>query len=163
MARTKEVGILIDFGIFKLETKWVPDPRQREAAWALYVELMTRVATQPLELDQGLLTEALDSLHQLFPATRKVLRASGPVAGSGPSTVGGIALAVLNGAVRPFLSRWHARALAWNETRPPGRTALDHERAWPEEARCRGEMEKLRRGLVTYAQALAAISKAPDA
>src|SRR5512143_632759 len=157
-ARAKEVGISIDFGIFKLDTKWVPDPRQREAAWALYVELMTRVATQPLELDEGLLHEALQSLHELFPATRHVLRTSGPAAGASKKSVGGIALAVLNGAVRPFLARWHTRLLAWYETLPPDRTARDHERAWPDEAKCRGEMERLRRGLVEYARSLASIA-----
>jgi hypothetical protein len=156
--KAKEVGIAIDFGIFKLQTKWVPDRRQCEAAWALYIELATRVATQPLDLDEGSLHEALASLHDLFPAARKVLRDSGPAAGASPDTVGGIALAVLNGAVRPFLARWHTRLETWEETRPEGRSRRDHERAWELEATCRGELEKLRRGLVTYAQALATIS-----
>jgi hypothetical protein len=158
MARAKEVGIAIDFGIFKLDTKWVPDSRQRDAAWALYIELMTRVATQPLELDEGLLYEALQSLHDLFPATRRALRQAGPAAGASRQSVGGIALAVLNGAVRPFLSRWRGRVHAWHQMRPPERSARDHERAWSEEAKCRGEMEKLRRGLVEYAHALASIA-----
>jgi hypothetical protein len=156
--KTKEVGITIDFGVFKLQTKWVSDPRQREAAWALYVELATRIATQPLDLDEGALHEALASLHDLFPAARNVLRKSGPAAGAGPDTVGGIALAVLNGAVRPFLARWHTRLDAWEDKRPEGRSAHDHERAWELEAKCRGELEKLRQGLVTYAQTLATIS-----
>ena len=144
--KAKEVALAIDFGVFKLQTKWVPDDKQRKAAWALYVELMTRVATQPLDLDEGALGEALASLQELFPAARKVLRE------------GGIALAVLNGAVRPFLARWHTRLEAWEDKRPEGRSAHDHERAWELEAKCRGELEKLRQGLVTYAQALATIS-----
>ena len=43
-AKLSEVGINIDFGIVKLDTKWVKDPRQRQAAWELYVEYVTRVA-----------------------------------------------------------------------------------------------------------------------
>jgi hypothetical protein len=157
-AKLKEAGLSIDFGIFKLETKWTPDPRQREAAWALWVELSTRVATQPVDLDEGMLCEALESLHDLFGATRNVLRTCGPNAGASEGSVGAVALAVLNGAVRPFLSRWHPRLLAWEEGRPKGKSARDHERAWHEEAKCRGELEKLRQGLVTYAQTLAALA-----
>jgi len=156
--KAKEIGIAIDFGVFKLETKWVPDPRQREAAWALYVELATRIATQPLDLDEGGLREALASLHDLFPAARKVLRESGPGAGASLDTVGGVALAVLNGAVRPFLARWHVPLRTWEEKRPAERSVSDHERAWELEAKCRGELEKLRQGLVIYAQTLATIS-----
>ena len=154
-AKLKEAGLSIDFGIFKLETKWSPDPRQREAAWALWVELSTRVATQPVDLDEGMLREALESLHELFDATRGVLRACGPNAGAAEGTVGFVALRVLNGAVRPFLSRWHPKLLAWEEGRPKEKSAREHERAWHEEAKCRGELEKLRQGLVTYAETLA--------
>jgi hypothetical protein len=154
----KEAGLAIDFGIFKLETKWKPDPRQRHAAWALWVELSTRVATQPVDLDEGLLHEAFDSLHALFRATRRVLRRCGPDAGASEGSVGAVALDVLNGAVRPFLSRWHPLLLAWEEERPKGKSAREHERAWKLEGKCRGELEKLRQGLVTYAQTLAALA-----
>ena len=158
MPKLKETSLSIDFGMFKLDTKWTPDPRQSEAAWALYVELMTRIATQPVDLDEGLLREALTSLHELFPATRDVLRKSGPRAGANTTSVGGIALVVLNGAVRPFLSRWHPRLAAWEKHCPIDRAARDHERAWDQEAKCRGELEKLRQGLITYAQALASLA-----
>jgi hypothetical protein len=157
-AKVKETSLSIDFGVFKLETKLEPDPRQREAAWALFVELSTRVATQPVDLDEGLVREALDSLHELFAATRSVLLACGPRAGAREGTTGAIALLVLNGAVRPFLSRWHPLLAAWEEHRPAGKSARDHERAWELEPKCRGELEKLRAGLVTYARNLAALA-----
>ncbi len=157
-AKLKEASLSIDFGIFKLDSKWMPDARQREAAWALWVELSTRVATQPVELDEGLVREALASLHELFGATRHALRTCGPDSGAKEGSVGAVALLVLNGAVRPFLSRWHPLLAAWEEERPEGRSARDHERAWQLEGKCRGELEKLRRGLVTYAETLAALA-----
>ncbi len=157
-AKVKETSLSIDFGVFKLETKISPDPRAREAAWALFVELSTRVATQPIDLDEGLVREALDSLHELVAKARDVLRASGPRAGASDGSVGAVALAVLNGAVRPFLSRWHPLLAAWEEHRPVGKSARDHERAWELEAKCRGELEKLRRGLVTYAKTLGTLA-----
>lgn len=154
----KESSLSIDFGVFKLQTRWEPDRRQREAAWALWVELATRVATQPVSLDEGLVREAMASLHELFAATRSVLRTSGPRAGSSAGSVGGVALLVLNGAVRPFLARWHPLLFAWEKQCPTNRSAREHERAWELEAKCRGELEKLRQGLLIYAQALATLA-----
>jgi hypothetical protein len=159
-AKLSEVGISIDFGIFKLVTKWAEDPRQRNAAWALYVELATRVATQELDLENGHIREALDSLHALFAATRDILRREGPHVGMGATSVGGIAVRVLNGGVRPFLSKWHPRLADWETTRDPKTSARAHERAWPDEAKCRGELAKLQRGLEAYAETLGKIAGA---
>ena len=39
-------------GVF--EAEWEPQEKDREAAWELYVELLTRIATQPLPADAGL-------------------------------------------------------------------------------------------------------------
>src|SRR5438132_390258 len=128
--RMGELKVAIDFGLFRLETRWVPDERQRDAAWALYVELATRIATQELDLDSGVLREAMDSLHALFAVTREVLRKDGPVVGMGPDTVGGIAVRVLNFAVRPFLGKWHPRLADWEARRAPQATVHGHELAW---------------------------------
>jgi hypothetical protein len=157
-AKLREVSISLDFGVFKLETTWAEDPRQRNAAWALYVELVTRVATQELDLDGGLIREALSSLHDFFPVTRAILRAEGPVVGAAPSTVGGIALLVVNRGIRPFLSKWHPLLVEWEASRGAGIGARQHERAWPREVECRAELEKLRRGLNQYAVALGRIA-----
>lgn len=46
---------------------------RRWAAWALYIELKTRITTQALNDDQGLLREALNSLYSLFGSTREIL------------------------------------------------------------------------------------------
>jgi hypothetical protein len=51
---------------------------------------------QPLEIDQGLVREALTSLYNLFPITRQVLKEAGPDVGASLNSVGGIAIAVLN-------------------------------------------------------------------
>jgi hypothetical protein len=155
-ARLKEVGVSVDFGIFQLDTTWVEDPRQRNAAWALYVEYVTRVAVQALDLDQGLLREALDSLHALVGITREVLRREGPSVGASPRDVGGIAITVLNSVVRPFLAKWHPQLLDWEIRRDAAKVSVrEHERAWPDELRCRAALAKLQAGMVAYARLLA--------
>ncbi|WP_242054996.1 hypothetical protein [Nostoc flagelliforme] len=71
---------------------WKVDTTQKKAAWSLYVELVTRIAVQTLEVDQGLVREAMNSLYSLFGTTREVLKAAGPDVGASRDSVGGIAM-----------------------------------------------------------------------
>ena len=49
----------------------------KDAAWELYVEMLTRIVTQPLPTEAGDEKTALDSIYSLFPVTREVLRRRG--------------------------------------------------------------------------------------
>jgi hypothetical protein len=155
-AKLNKVSINLPFGIGGAE--WVADPAERRAAWALYVELVTRVAVQPLGKDEGVLRESLSSLHALFAVTRQVLRDAGPDVGIAKESVGGAAIAVLNQGLRPFLARWHPALQAWEAQRDPKTSLPEHERKWSEEPKLRAELENLRKGLAQYADALAKIA-----
>ncbi len=120
---------------------------------------MTRISTQPLDLDQGLIREALNSLYSLFGETRQIQRSAGPDVGVGEDTVGGVAILVLNKGLRPFLSKWHPLLQAHEALRPAAMNPRDWERQWKEEATLRGELEKLRKNLEKYATALAKMAK----
>ena len=80
----------------------------REAAWELYVEMLTRIVTQPLPIETGDEKTALDSVYSLFPITREVLRRHG----RGAIHFSKIAVPVLNQVVRPFTAKWHKESLA---------------------------------------------------
>lgn len=121
---------------------------ERRAAWELYVEFATRIASYSLEPGTGLVSEALTSLHSLFATTREVLRAAGPDIGQGPDSVGAIAIRVLNEGVRPFLSDWHQEL----------RHGLDEEPSAERRATFESELLALREGLETYVDALAALA-----
>ncbi|MCE2696576.1 MAG: hypothetical protein PX483_01705 [Nostocales cyanobacterium LE14-WE4] len=156
-ARLKKVTISIPFiGLGAAE--WEADPTQRKAAWSLYVELVTRIAVQPLETDQGLVREALNSLYSLFGTTREILKAAGPDVGASKKSVGGIAIAVLNIALRPFLAKWHPLLQAWEASRPAGVSPKEYELNWPQERLLREELAALRDGLEQYTNALAEIA-----
>lgn len=87
-----------------LEMEWVPRDEDKNAAWELYVELLTRVATQRLVPAQGTERAALGSIYQLFPLTREIIKRNGrPCANFAK-----LAVVVLNQIVRPFTTRWHA-------------------------------------------------------
>src|SRR5436305_7365354 len=94
-----------------VKAKWVADREQQNAAWEMYVELVTRIAMRALPDDQGLLREALTSLYSLFAETRRILKEHGPGVARELSrdaiTFAHLAVAVLNVVLRPFLSKWH--------------------------------------------------------
>ncbi|MDP1933564.1 MAG: hypothetical protein Q8K47_01600, partial [Nitrosomonas sp.] len=60
-----------------LEMEWKPSDPDKEAAWDLYVELLTRITTQPLPDEDGVEQTALDSIYALFGITRETLKAHG--------------------------------------------------------------------------------------
>ena len=84
------------------------DASDSDAAWELYVEMLTRVVTQPLPVETGDEETALDSVYSLFPITREVLRRRGRRAINFTK----IAVPILNQIVRPFTAKWHGKRLA---------------------------------------------------
>ncbi|MGH9762903.1 MAG: hypothetical protein ACREDR_30505 [Blastocatellia bacterium] len=140
------------------EAEWNADPRERSAAWALYVELVTRIAVQPLPANEGSLREALTSLHSLFDSTRQILREAGPDVGASITSVGGIAIAVLNRGIRPFLSLWHPALSDWESRKDGSVSSGEHERKWSEHDQLRSELNKLQVNLESYAEGLATIA-----
>jgi hypothetical protein len=130
---------------------WKPDPVEKNAAWSLYVELVTRVATQELAEHEGLDRDVLRSLYSLFPSTRRVLRKSGPMVGVEQGSLGGVAIAVLNRGLRPFLTKWHGRLTAWECSAKPGEE-------WPERQEFRAALKAIGLELGRYAEVLAIIA-----
>ena len=81
--------------------------QDKQAAWHLYVEIETRIITQPLHPEHCDEKTALDSVYSLFQTTREVLIARGPDC----TKVGKLAIEVLNEKVRPFTAKWHRESL----------------------------------------------------
>ena len=155
-AKLTKVSVRLPFGIGGAELE--ADPTERHAAWSLYVELVTRIAVQTLEQDMGMLREALSSLNSLFGSTRQILRDAGPDVGCSRESVGGIAIAVLNLGLRPFVSKWHPILQTWENHRDPKVSPKEHESCWRKENEFRAELTTLRLNLEKYANAVAAIA-----
>jgi hypothetical protein len=88
-----------------LEMEWVARDEDKNAAWELYVEMLTRVATQSLLPAQGRERAALESIYSLFPLTREIIKRNGRYSINFTK----IAVVVLNQKVRPFTSKWHSK------------------------------------------------------
>ena len=121
-------------------------PADKDAAWELYIEMLTRIVTQPLPSDVGDESTALDSVYELFGITREILRRYG----SGTIQFSKVAIPVLNQVVRPFTAKWHRESLAG---------AFDHESKRKE---FREELAALQEDLRNYNRMLADIAEVED-
>lgn len=80
----------------------------RDAAWELYVEMLTRIVTQPMPSETGDEKTALDSVYKLFGITLEILRRQG----RDTVNFSKVAIPVLNQIVRPFTAKWHKESLS---------------------------------------------------
>ena len=129
-----------------LDMEWQPQEADKEAAWELYIELLTRVTTQPLARQDGDEEAALASVHALFPLTRAIIRGHGRDC----TEFTKIAIVVLNQVIRPFTAKWHRRSLA---------------QAFEDPAQCaefRRELQALQGTLGTYTKMLAEMAGVED-
>ena len=140
-----------------------PNDEERQAAWELYVELVTRVALARVDPELGSLRTALTSLHSLFDTTRHILRTHGPEIAvpddDSDLSFGYIAVSILNGVLRPVLEKWHPRLEAHEHNRQPDMSAIEHENAWSESVELRAALhDEVRVMLLDYAKVLQEIA-----
>ena len=135
---------------------------QRAAGWAIYVELVTRIAIQSVPEGAAPFRSALTSLHTLMQNIREHLAKfppGEPPADPKDATIETLTVWILN-AVRSFLTRWHPRLAAHEASGLP-------EAAFPdaEAAKCHEDLEKLRATLRQYAEAMSQLLRVqpPDA
>ena len=129
-----------------LNMEFKPQDADKEAAWDLYIELLTRITTQPLPKEHGDEQTALNSVFALFALTRDVLKKHGRDA----SEFSKIAIVVLNQIIRPFTAKWHKESI---------------ENAFENREKCnefRDELEELQKLLVLYTKMLADMAGVED-
>ena len=81
--------------------------RNKDAAWAMYVQMLTRITTQPLPDEHGDEQTALDSVYSLFETTRDILTEYGRES----PEFSKLAVLILNQKVRPFTAKWHVPSI----------------------------------------------------
>ncbi len=129
-----------------LEMEWKPNEPDKDAAWEMYVELITRITTQSLPEEDGNEQAALESIYSLFPLTRDILKKYGRDA----QEFAKLAIVVLNQIIRPFTTKWHKLAL---------NGAFENEKQRKE---FRKELEDLQNKLAIYTKMLADMAGAGD-
>jgi hypothetical protein len=138
--------ISLKINLHFLEAEWCPKDADKDAAWELYIELLTRITTQPLPRERGVEVTALESIHALFGLTRETIKGHGRQCQEFTK----IAIVVLNQVVRPFTTRWHR---------------LSQRGAFKDPARCaefRAELEEQQAKLREYTRMLADLAGVED-
>jgi hypothetical protein len=129
-----EIGFAVPVLGLSAKSKWRPDPAAKDAAWAIYVEMATRIAIAGLS--EGHLREAITSYHNLFVEVRGILRQGGPslAAGGGADepSLATLVLWMLNGEIRPVVSCWHVALGEHDARRPPSTWSPRTKRPWAE-------------------------------
>jgi hypothetical protein len=120
--------------------------KDKDAAWELYIELLTRITTQRLAPDHGDESTALESVYKLFGLTRDTLKRNGRDCEEFTK----IAIVVLNQVVRPFTAKWHKLSLAGAFSEAEKRASF------------RQELEALQTRLHRYSQMLADMAGVED-
>ena len=124
---------------------------QRRVAWRLFVEMATRIATQPMSEEEGDDGVALTSLHDLFQLTRKAIAEMEPTPYATGDTVETFALDMLNSDLRPFLSKWHPQ---WDEF-----VKSKTSDSWPPHTEFRRELAILQKRIEIRARGLAELAR----
>lgn len=133
-------GLKVNTGIFEAELS--PKDSDKDAAWDMYIELLTRITTQPLPDIDGVEKTALDSIYSVFGITRAIIKEHGREC----INFARIAIVILNQIIRPFTARWHK---------------LSSDGAFDDIEKCklfRMELKELQIKLINYSQMLAEIA-----
>ena len=129
-----------------LEMDWEPSEPDKNAAWDLYVELLTSITTQRLPHEHGTEEAALESVHKIFALTRTTLKEHGRKA----ENFTRVAIIVLNQVIRPFTAKWHR---------------LSEQGAFADEVTCAGfreELTDLQDKLRAHTKMLSAVADVED-
>jgi len=125
---------------------WAPQEADKDAAWDMYIELLTRITTQALPNDDGIEQTALESIYTVFGITREIIKTHG----RNCEGFARIAIVILNQVIRPFTAKWHK---------------LSTEGAFDNKEKCvlfRSELSELQTKLTNYCKMLAEISGVED-
>lgn len=122
MPELAEGTLTIDFGIVKLSGKL--SELDRQCAWQLYTEIVTRVAITGKKHDKTcndftgeILVESLSSLHTFFQEARNIMRIFpvGKLKEKQQLHLGTLIHIFLTEVLHPFLEKWQADIRMWWE------------------------------------------------
>jgi len=129
-----------------LEADFSPKDSDKDAAWDIYIELLTRITSQPIADDHGLEKMALESIYSLFGITRVIIKQNGRSC----EEFAKIAIVILNQVIRPFTAKWHK---------------LSEEGAFNDIQKCqefRLELKELQSKLLNYSKMIASFIDIED-
>jgi hypothetical protein len=139
MPELTEGSFTIDFGVIKLGGKL--SEQDRQCAWQLYTEIVTRVAVSGKRRDETcsdfsgeVIAESLASLHSFFQEARNIMKAFpvGKIKETNQKHLGILIHDLLADVLRPFLEKWQADFRSWWEQQDrTGQSWFDVQNRYP--------------------------------
>lgn len=156
------IKVGFDLKLLKIEGIWVPTDEEENAAWELYVELVTRISVVKLNDKDGILREALNSLYSIFYITREILRKYGPNIAiqrrEKEYSFGSLAIYFLNYELRPLLTKWHPILQEYEFKCNSEISIKEHEDKWERNEELRKDLNETRKVLIKYSNLLAEVA-----
>jgi hypothetical protein len=141
-----------------VSVKLEPNDVERQAAWKLYVELTTRVGSQPFDPRAGSLRAVLESFYTVFALTRSILREAGPDVAGTENSFGPLAIRFLSEVLAPLLLKWNEPLREYEGHRRPETSIIEHEQNWDRYAGMCKDVANIRPTIRGYVNALADIA-----
>lgn len=129
-----------------LEMDLTLSDKDKDAAWDLYIELLTRITTQSLPDEDGIEKTALASVYKIFELTRNTLKNHGRDC----VKFSRISIIILNQVIRPFTAKWHKKS---------------EDNAFSSKDECisfRNDLKQLQEKLINYTGLLAELADVED-
>lgn len=149
-----------------IEGTWEPTECERNAAWDMYVELVTRIPIAQVKPGESSLQVCLTSLYKLFDSTREILRKYGPSVArprtEGQVSFGYLSVKVLDIILRPFLVKWYPMLIDYESSRKSSESSREHEKKWAKYDELNRGLVEVRDALIHYATLLARASEVPS-
>jgi hypothetical protein len=145
-------------GIGKIAIK--PSWDDIRIAHKIWTELVTRKAAIPLDTDNDVIVEVLDSWYALFLRVRQLVSeipAEAIRKEESTRTIVTIAVDSLNVGLRPCLTKWQAQFRHWwaaTEGERKSKTPQAHQRTFPEYSALVGDLQVVNAQLIEYADQL---------
>jgi len=105
------VTISLPFGLGNIT--YEATDKDRVLAWKMYIQLKTRKAALPFNIEHDIIIDVFDSIYKIFNETRDLLSEIKPHQQETQKSVADFVLRVLNDGIRPFLTKWQAGYRRW--------------------------------------------------
>ncbi len=143
-----------------------PEDDVARIAHQAWVELATRKAAIPFDLEHDVVADVYNSWYELFRALRELTKSVPPSSMRSRKDVPVVAdvlIKALNQGLRPHLTQWQARFRSWYDAelrsdRAIGKTPQEIQRGFPQYDALIADLVRVNAGLIEFAEELRRIA-----
>jgi hypothetical protein len=150
-----------EFGMGAGRVTLSPNYTDRQVAYQVWVEMSTRKIGLPIDLDDDVIAEIYDSWHSFFGVTRDLVKSIpvNRVSDKCTKEIIDLSIEILNGGIRPHLTKWQARFRTWYEDKQKAPGAVYEEpqelqKRYPDFFALKDDMLSINDKLIAYRETM---------